>query len=233
MPLLALAGCAVLAVACGGSPARPDRCVPLRARRALLAFGDSITSGEVRPDRRGDGLISRHVVVPAASIRRSCTCCSMSITSAGAAISVINAVQRREHLRAVSRFDDGRRERPDAAIIMHGINNLAVDRGDVPTILIRRMVQSAKSRGVAVFVGSMLPTLPDREKSQSQTLVEDYNARLKQMSMEEGVVFVDLYDALRPEAASVIGIDGLHPTEAGYRRIAEVFFTAIASTLEE
>ena len=53
------------------------------------------------------------------------------------------------------------------------------------------------------------------------------------MSMEEGAVFVDLYTALLPEAPTVIGVDGLHPTEAGYRRIAEVFFTAISSTLEE
>jgi len=31
----------------------------------------------------------------------------------------------------------------------------------------------------------------------------------------------------------VIGIDGLHPTEAGYRRIAEVFAAAFTATLEE
>ena len=48
-----------------------------------------------------------------------------------------------------------------------------------------------------------------------------------------GVVFADLYTTLLPEALNVIGVDGLHPTEAGYRRIAEVFFTAIASTLEQ
>ncbi len=37
---------------------------------------------------------------------------------------------------------------------------------------------------------------------------------------------------LLPEVAAVIGIDGLHPTEAGYRRIAEIFFAAIQANLE-
>ena len=238
LPLLV--GCAVLAVACGGgSPTRPTEAARAArlSRTRFLAFGDSITSGEVTaPIGEGDGLISTHVVVPAASYPTQLhLLLDTHYASQASAITVINAGLGGENtFRAVARFDDElATNAPDAAIIMHGINNLAVDRGDVLTILIRSMVQSAKSRGVAVFVGSMLPTLPDRVKSQSQTLVEDYNARLKQMSMEEGVVFVDLYNALRPEAESVIGIDGLHPTEAGYRRIAEVFFNAIASTLEE
>ena len=35
------------------------------------------------------------------------------------------------------------------------------------------------------------------------------------------------------EAATLIGSDGLHPTEAGYRRIADLFFAAIRAELEE
>jgi lysophospholipase L1-like esterase len=35
-----------------------------------------------------------------------------------------------------------------------------------------------------------------------------------------------------PDAATLIGSDGLHPTEAGYRRIAELFFAAIRADLE-
>jgi lysophospholipase L1-like esterase len=32
--------------------------------------------------------------------------------------------------------------------------------------------------------------------------------------------------------ASLIGVDGLHPTEAGYQRIAEVFRTRIRESYE-
>ena len=49
----------------------------------------------------------------------------------------------------------------------------------------------------------------------------------------EGATYVDLYNGLLPQADTLIGVDGLHPTEAGYRRIAELFFAAIKSELEE
>jgi len=52
------------------------------------------------------------------------------------------------------------------------------------------------------------------------------------MARDEGAVFVDLYNALLPEASTVIGVDGLHPTEVGYKRIADVFFAAIQANLE-
>jgi lysophospholipase L1-like esterase len=31
---------------------------------------------------------------------------------------------------------------------------------------------------------------------------------------------------------NVIGIDGLHPTEAGYRRVAELYFNSIRANFE-
>jgi len=95
------------------------------------------------------------------------------------------------------------------------------------------MVRTAKERHVSVFVSSMVPTIAGRQRSQNATLLEAYNAKLKQMTVEEGVVFVDLYTELLPQAQAVIGIDGLHPTEVGYKRIADLFFAAIAAALEE
>ena len=47
------------------------------------------------------------------------------------------------------------------------------------------------------------------------------------------MIYVDLYNPMLADAATLIGSDGLHPTEAGYRRIAELFFAAIKSELEE
>ena len=51
------------------------------------------------------------------------------------------------------------------------------------------------------------------------------------MSQQEGVTYVDLYNPMLAEAATLIGSDGLHPTEAGYRRIADVSLPRSASTL--
>ena len=53
------------------------------------------------------------------------------------------------------------------------------------------------------------------------------------MSTQESVTYVDLYNPMLPDAATLIGSDGLHPTEAGYRRIADLFFAAISAELEE
>jgi lysophospholipase L1-like esterase len=43
---------------------------------------------------------------------------------------------------------------------------------------------------------------------------------------------VDLYQAMLPNAAAWIGVDGLHPTEAGYAFIAESFYAAVRADLE-
>ena len=53
------------------------------------------------------------------------------------------------------------------------------------------------------------------------------------MCTQEGVTYVDLYNGMLADADQLIGVDGLHPNEAGYRRIAEVFFSAIKRELEE
>ena len=203
-----------------------------------MAFGDSLTAGEVTNPVSAIGAapIAKLVVVPSASYPTQLQSMLVSrYASQASAISVSNAGLAGENLfKAALRFEDDLSAYfPEVAIIMHGLNNLGGDGTDVPTILIRDMVKTAKGRNVRVFVGSMLPTIAGRTRSQNTVLLESYNAKLRQMSVEEGVGFVDLYTTLLPEALAVIGADGLHPTEAGYRRIAEVFFNSIATTLEE
>ena len=232
-------GVAVLTVACGGSPAGPTNGgrTPRLSRTRFLAFGDSLTAGEVTaPIGASPGSISKEVVVPAASYPTQLQSQLVSrYPSQASAIRVVNAGVAGENLfRAALRFEDALAEnRPEAVLIMHGLNNLGGDGTDVTASLIRGMVQTAKAQGLRVFVGSMLPTVAGRTRSQNMTLVESYNAKLRQISVEEGVVYVDLYTTLLPEALSVIGVDGLHPTEAGYRRIADLFFAAIRSELEQ
>jgi lysophospholipase L1-like esterase len=58
------------------------------------------------------------------------------------------------------------------------------------------------------------------------------NARLASLAVETGAVLVDIYAAFG-DGAGLIGPDGLHPTEAGYQKIAETFYDAIVKTLEE
>ena len=45
-------------------------------------------------------------------------------------------------------------------------------------------------------------------------------------------MLVDLYTSMLPDVFRYIGVDGLHPNEAGYTRMAELFLQAIQADLE-
>jgi lysophospholipase L1-like esterase len=55
---------------------------------------------------------------------------------------------------------------------------------------------------------------------------------MRALASQEGAVLVDLYALMLPDVFRYIGVDGLHPNEAGYARMAELFFEAIQRELE-
>src|SRR6185436_11563993 len=123
--------------------------------------------------------------------------------------------------------------RPEVVLLMEGANGLPQVGPDISTGIMRIMVQKAKSGGARVFVGSMIPQVAGRPRATtpaSESLA--YNNTLQIMSTQEGVTYVDVYNPLLPDAATLIGSDGLHPTESGYRKIADLFFAAIRAALE-
>ncbi len=74
----------------------------------------------------------------------------------------------------------------------------------------------------------MIPQVASRPRGNTPVSeLINYNNTLQLMCTQEGVVYVDLYNPMLPDAATLLGADGLHPTEAGYLRIAETFFAAI------
>ena len=50
---------------------------------------------------------------------------------------------------------------------------------------------------------------------------------MRRIAEVQGVTLVDLYNLMLPDANRYIGVDGLHPNEAGYARMADLFFQAI------
>jgi hypothetical protein len=53
------------------------------------------------------------------------------------------------------------------------------------------------------------------------------------VALQTGATLVDVYAAIgNPPPTALLGADGLHPTEAGYVRIAETFFERIRATQE-
>ncbi len=239
-----VACCFAVLTACGGSTPTGPSPPPTLSRTRFLAFGDSITAGEVTvpagviPDGRG-GLRqapnTRMVLVPAASYPTQLLSLLQGRYSAQAsAIVVTNSGRPGENvLDGAARFPDTlAASGADVAIVMEGVNGLSLAGPDLSTEAIRSMVRTAKTLSARVFVGSMIPTIVGRQRSQVPAELVAYNTKLQQMASEEGVAFVDLYTVLLPEASTVIGVDGLHPTEAGYKRIADIFFAAVQANLE-
>lgn len=227
-----------LLIACGDSkPPNGPTPTPRLSLTRFLAFGDSFTAGEVtNPASIAPSLVGKLVLVPSASYPTVLeTRLRVTYSSQAILISVTNAgVASERILDGAQRFPsvyDG--TRPEAVLIQEGANGLPQVGPDISTGVMRMMVQHAKAGGSRVLVGSMIPQVAGRPRATTPTSeLLAYNNTLQLMSQQEGVVYVDLYNPMLADAATLIGSDGLHPTEAGYGRIAELFVSAIRNNLE-
>ena len=232
--MVALAG--ALMAACGGDPPTGPTPGPRLSRTRFLAFGDSFTAGEVTVPSATAQAIGKLVLVPSASYPSVLQSrLHATYTNQVTTISVTNAGEPSERildglLRFPSVFDA---LRPDVLLIMEGANGLPQVGPDISAGVMRLMVQHAKAGNARVFVGSMIPQVAGRPRATTPVgELLAYNTTLQLMAQQEGVVFVDLYNPLLPDAPTVIGVDGLHPNEAGYRFIAQLFLEAIRRELE-
>ena len=235
---LLLLVCAI-AAGCDKTPTGPDEPrAPRIARTRFMAFGDSFTAGEVTNPATGlTGSITKLILVPTASYPAVLQSqLRATYVDQAAAISVTNAGEPGERILDGAQRFPGTYDaaRPEAVLLMEGANGLPGVGPDLSAGLMQIMVQHAKAGGSRVFVGSMIPQVPGRPRGNTPTSeLLAYNNTLRLLSQQEAIVFVDLYNAMLPDASTLIGSDGLHPTEAGYRRIADLFFTAIRAELEE
>jgi lysophospholipase L1-like esterase len=226
----ALTGCS------GGGPTGPTTETRRLSRTRFLAFGDSFTAGEVTtPVAFSPTAFQKLVIVPAASypavlesqLRATFTAQSGSIAVQNAGVPNERILEGNQRFPGVFASSSA-----EVVLLMEGVNGLPQVGPDISTGIMRIMVQTAKGGGARVFVGSMIPQVAGRPRA--TTPVSEliaYNNVLQIMSTQEGVTYVDLYGAMLPEAPTLIGADGLHPTEAGYRRIADLFFAAISREL--
>jgi lysophospholipase L1-like esterase len=129
--------------------------------------------------------------------------------------------------------------RPEVLLLEEGVNDLA--GGDPAAIspmieALRTMVRQAKSRATPVYLATLTPVraggTPRPRGDGPLPLLSEANARIRILAQSERVILVDLYEGFGGSPDPFIDSDGLHPNEAGYRRIAEIFFGVIRSTLE-
>ncbi len=211
----------------------------------FLAFGDSITAGEISfpvagiiPQRGGlPNFLLR--VVPAASYPSVLSgLMTARYTSQASNIVMVNEGLPGEKARnpltqtrfaqAVSTY------RPDVVLIMHGYNDIedASVLSDTVNAVDAMMAEARNRRVGRVFVVNLAPPRPGGSNSRPASSVTGFNERLQRAAAGEGAVYVDIYSAMVSAASTYIGADGLHPNEAGYRKIAETVLAAIQANLE-
>ena len=125
--------------------------------------------------------------------------------------------------------------RPDVLLLEEGVNDLAAgDPSAIPPMIdaLEDMVREAKSRGIRVFLGTLMPERPGTSKTRAHPLIAGANAQIRLLATREGATLVDLYEGFGGSPDPYIGEDGLHPNALGYQKMAEIFFDAIRANLE-
>ena len=198
----------------------------------FLAFGDSMTVGEVIVPGTQDVELR-----PIPSSYPTVLAEMLSRRYVGQAVTVFNGGLSGEHAEfGPSRFGGVfRAAGAEAVIILEGANDLLyvdpvigianVERG------VSMLAADARNRGARVFIATLPPTKPGRRHIPLGVVVAA-NDRLRVVARGEGAYIIDVFSALLPDVNETIGSDGLHPTELGYRRIAETVFAALRADLE-
>lgn len=192
----------------------------------ILAFGDSMTEGTTSPTFTPFTLTAgRPESYPfklRALLNSRYTAQSIDVYNAGSAGEDAGGSIARDRLTGAMS-----ESKPQLLLLMEGANDLnkvPLDSTNVTLIVgaMEDMVRNATGRGVTV----MLATIPPQRVGGkgSPRLVEKYNNELKVMAGKKGAILVDV-NAMLP--LSMIGQDGLHPTEAGYQKLAEIWQDAI------
>lgn len=227
---------------------------PQLAIRTILAFGDSITEGEVpvagefsirpqfvEPDYAYPAdlttlLTQRYTAQGASRVDAFCTNDPPFPVTSG--IVVINAGclgEQAENPATLARLNDKiGTYHPDVLLLLEGVNDLN-SAASVPGAVqgVQTLIAGARNRGVRVLVGTLLPEIGGDVNARSVNLIGPFNSQLVPVATSAGATVVDLYGDIVTDVADWISpYDGLHPTEAGYQEIARVWFKSIQSAFE-
>lgn len=130
---------------------------------------------------------------------------------------------------------------PGLVVFSFGINDIAqMEDGSIRVpfhdtmAAVRRMVMEARKRWPVLWVGPM-PVLESRMPFYFAQIGQNLHYRNAHIALlnqsyrdtaaEQGIPYFDLFTPLNTDdrwAASLAGGDGLHPTGAGYQRVAEL-----------
>ena len=230
---------AVLAFArCGGSQ-RPLAPSPLPtplppppriSRSRFLAFGDSITAGVTSPAL--SLLSALDAGLPQSYPFKLQTL--LTVRYAGQMITVTNEGRPGEAVSdGVRRFSDVVRGLgPEVVIILHGVNDVTFLGGSgVRRVAeyVNDMAREARFGGAEVIICTYPPQRPGGFRATEPEVIAAYNRALRDIARGEGAMLADFESAVD---VALTGIDGLHPTEDGYQRMASLLLDLLRTRYE-
>jgi lysophospholipase L1-like esterase len=207
----------------------------------ILAFGDSMTEGI---DSIPMALTPAGWTLPLSAGRsQSYPFKLKALIDArytGQQIAVYNGGLAGNNARAdFGRFSQALSEgKPELVLLMEGANdfNSPLEPGEGINARVRAtvdaledMVREATGRGIPVMIATLPPQRPNSPKGGGVEYVPRFNELVRAMAANKGAQIVDIGSL----PLSLIGQDGLHPTEAGYARIAELWLEAIQARFEQ
>ncbi|CAA6810595.1 MAG: Acylhydrolase [uncultured Aureispira sp.] len=128
--------------------------------------------------------------------------------------------------------------KPKAVVLLAGINDIAGNRGPSTTEIIYNniisMVEWAGANEIQVILCSVLPVFdfPWNPGVKPALKVIELNGLLKAYANKHGILYLDYFTAMVDDSNGLkkeLGIDGVHPNEAGYAVMEPLLEKAIAS----
>lgn len=129
-------------------------------------------------------------------------------------------------------------QQPEVLLLLDGANDLIAYAATPHAAATRaanaveEMVKEGLRRNIQVYLATLPPWREGGPKRLNAELPILLNEQLRALARNKGAVLVDLYELMVGDMATLIGQDGLHPTEAGYERMAQIFFDALRQRLE-
>lgn len=131
--------------------------------------------------------------------------------------------------------------KPEAVVILAGINDIAQNTGPITLKEtlgnIQSMAELALAHGINPIICSVLPanSFPWRPEIIPTQQVIDLNSQLQRWALEKHLVYVDFYTPMVDEKhglKSDLGYDPVHPNVAGYQVMEPILLKALNQLLK-
>jgi lysophospholipase L1-like esterase len=239
VPRIGVAGLWLIAIAasgCGAQSVTAPSPLPAPAgpaarisRTRFLAFGDSVTAGVTSP--------ALSLLAPlSAGLPESYPFKLQSSLTGRYPSQVFDILNEGKPGEAafdgMRRFPEVRRAfAPEVVILLHGVNDVTFLGGGSRRVAeyVNAMAREARLGGSEVMVCTYPPQRPGGFRAAEPGVMTAYNDALRDVARGEGAILVDFE---REVGLGVIGFDGVHPTDAGYDRMAAVLFDLLRARYE-